>query len=417
MLSITVAQLRSDIAGKMKGTSVKEVKDFYGTAGSAANRMLARIDPQETIRIVTMSTPFFDNVQDYALVTDFKRMIDIRPQANRINQPGLAIFSETTPRQFLTRLDSNSFSIKWNSGQRSIRSQRLPAGDVLQMDSFDSTTSNGLWGVSGDISGLRSEVLNYVEGSASLAMDLSGSTGTGYIENTTATVADLSTYYYEDSSFLYFWIPVGYSSKFTSFALRRGTSANSYVEATTTTKADGTAFNDGWNFLKFDWVNSIGYFNAAPVSTIMRNALDNTKNTYRRLTVNTVAGTSITSCLVDNWTNSLGNLYEIEYYSECMFRTAAGAWIYAPTADSDFVNVGPNSYEILKAEMMIDIVQQIRIGNVLTSEINEWRLMLNGQPQTRYVKDPPYHGLYSDYNRQFPSSAIVTQTKTYDFDC
>src|ERR1035437_751831 len=291
MLSITVAQLRSDIAGKMKGTSVKEVKDFYGTAGTAANRMLARIDPQETIRIVTMSTPFFDNVQDYALVTDFKRMIDIRPQANRINQPGLAIFSETTPRQFLTRLDSNSFSIKWNSGQRSIRSQRLPAGDVLQMDSFDSTTSNGLWGVSGDISGLRSEVLNYVEGSASLAMDLSGSTGTGYIENTTATVADLSTYYYEDSSFLYFWIPVGYSSKFTSFALRRGTSANSYVEATTTTKADGTAFNDGWNFLKFDWVNSIGYFNAAPVSTIMRNALDNTKNTYRRLTVNTVAGT------------------------------------------------------------------------------------------------------------------------------
>ena len=36
MLTISVAQLKSDIAGKMKGTSIKEVKDFYGTAQSAA---------------------------------------------------------------------------------------------------------------------------------------------------------------------------------------------------------------------------------------------------------------------------------------------------------------------------------------------------------------------------------------------
>ncbi len=48
--------------------------------------------------------------------------------------------------------------------------------------------------------------------------------------------------------------------------------------------------------------------------------------------------------------------------------------------------------------------------------MTDWRLMLNGQPQTRYVKDPPYHGYYADYMKQFPSSAIVTVTKTYEFD-
>ena len=117
MLTISLAQLKSDIAGKLRGTSIRQINDFYGTAASAANRMLGRIDTQETIRIQTLASPFFDNVNDYSLVTDFKRAIDLRPQANRIKQPGRSIYSETTPRQFLTRLDQNSFSVKWNNMQ------------------------------------------------------------------------------------------------------------------------------------------------------------------------------------------------------------------------------------------------------------------------------------------------------------
>ena len=402
---VSLAQLKSDIAGKMRGTSIRQINDFYGTAASAANRMLGRIDPQETIRIQTLASPFFDNVQDYSLVTDYKRAIDLRPQANRINQPGRSIYSETTPRQFLSRLDQNSFSIKYNSMVRSLRAQRLLKGNVNTIDAFESLTDTGSWAANVDASGLYTETLNFVEGSGSMGFNLSGATGLGNVENLTAPVTDLSAFNYEDSSFLYFYIPVGYSALFTSFNLTRGSSNSAYRKATITTKADGTAFTDGWNFLRFDW-------NTAAVV----GSPDNTKNTYRKFGVAYTSGTAINGCLLDNWTDSFGELYEMEYYSEYLFRDTTGAWKAIPTLDTDLINVGSLSYEILKTEMMIEITMQIRTGSLRDQEMTDWRLMLNGQPQTRYVKDPPYHGYYADYFKSFPSSAIITATKNYEFD-
>jgi hypothetical protein len=405
MINIPITQLQSDIAGKMKGTSIREIKDFYGTAQSAANRMLARIDPQETIRTSTMTTPFFDNINDYALVSDMKRMIDIRPQVNRMTVPGRSHYTETAPRQFLERLDADSFSIRYNNMVRSLRSQRLPAGNVIAMDSFDSSTANGSWSAEGDASGLYTEVLNFVEGNGALGMNLSGGSGSADIVNSTAAVTDLSSYLYEDSSSFYVWIPIGFAARFTSFTLRRGSSASAYKQVSISSKADGTAFTDGWNLLRIDW--SLATTVGSP---------DNTKNTYRRFGITYTAGAAISGVLLDNWTNSLGTLAEIEYYSEHLFRDVTGVWKNAPTVPTDLLNVGPASYEIFKTEFMIDVTQQIRTGKVMDQQLADFRLQLNGQPQTRYVKDPPYHGLYADYLKQFPSSAIVTATRTYDFD-
>lgn len=406
MLNITLAQLKSDIAGKMKGTSIREVKDFYGTAAAAANRMVSRIDTNETRRTVALSQPFYDNVRSYALVSDYKGMIDIRPQTmNRQDMPGVSDFSQTSARQFSERLSPNSFSINWNNMVRTLSAQRLPAGNVVTMDTFESATSNGSWAVGGDATTLYTEPLNYVQGTAALGFGLSGSTGSANIVNSTAAVTDLSSFRYNDASMIYVYIPIGTSSRFTSFKLRRGSSSANYVEATATVRADGTAFQDGWNFLIFNWVS------ATTVGTPV-----DTNNTYRRFSITYTVGTAISGFLIDSWTDSLGSLYEIEYYSEYMFRTAAGAWIQAPTLDSDLVNVGPNSYEIFKTEMMVDITQQIRTGAVAQAELADFRLQLNGQPQSRYVKDPPYHGLYADYLMKFPSSQILTVTSVYDFD-
>jgi hypothetical protein len=405
MLTITLATLKADITPDLKGTSLRQVKDFYATAAGAANRMLARIDPEETRRTQTLSTPFYDDVNDYAMADDYKRMIDIRPTANRQDQPGLSDFSQTTPRQFSERLTPNSFSIGWNNMLRTLRAQRLPAGNVVTMDSFESATGNGSWSANVDASGLYTENLNYVEGNAALGFNLSGSTGAANLLNTTAAVVDLSALRYNDASMLRLYIPSGFSSRFTSFKLLRGESASAYREATVTTQADGTAFKDGWNFLIFNWATAT-----------VQGSPTNLLNSYRRFSMTYSAGTAIPGVLVDAWTDALGNLYEMEYYSEYMFRTAGGVWIARPTADTDLVNVGPASYEILKAEMMIDITKQIRTGTVQRAELEDWRMMLNGQPPNRYVREPQYRGLYSDYMNKFPSTAIVTSTNTYEFD-
>lgn len=397
----------------LKGTGLRQVIDFYGTAARAANRMLSRINPEETRRVATLSTPFWDNVNDYVLADDYKRMIDIRPvgNINRQDMPGESNWSQTTPKQFDINLDSNSYSIAWNNFVRTLRAQRLPAGNVATMDNFDVTISgtaalsNGSWSPEGDASGLYAEQLNYIAGNASLGMNLSGATGLADIVNSTAVAVDLSSLRYQDTSFIFFFIPAGFSSRFTSFTLRRGSSAANYKQQTVTAKADGTAFTDGWNFLLFAW-NS-----ASTVGTP-----DDTKNTYRRFGIGYTAGTAIPGCLVDNWTDSLGSLYEMEYYSEYLFRDASGSWIQSPTEDSDLVNVSTSSYEILKAEMMVDITQMIRTGETRITELADWRMMLNGQPPSRYIKDPQYRGLYADYLTNFPSSAIPTLTSTYNFD-
>ena len=414
MIQISIAQLKNDITPMLKGTSLKEVKDFNGTAGKAAARMLARISTEETRRTQTLAMPFFDNVNDYVLPSDFKQMIDIRPTAfpNRMTMPGRSDFGQTTAKQFNTSLDSNSFSIRWNNMIRTLRAQILPTGNVQQIDSFSVTmsglnaNSNGQWSPEGDASGFYSETLNYIEGSGALGMTLSGATGLADIVNTTAVINNMSSLRYQDTSFLFVYIPTGFSSRFSSFTLRRGSSASAYKQSTVSTKADGTVFTDGWNFLLFAWNNA---------TTV--GSPDDTKNTYYRIGMNYTAGTAIAGVLVDNWTDALGTLHEAEYYSEFLFMSNTGVWKAVPTADTDIVCVSPTSYEILKTEMMVDITQVIRIGNIRTEELADWRLQLNGQPQSRYVKDPPYHGLYADYLAMYPSSAIKTITKTYVFDC
>ncbi len=425
MLQITLADLKSDIASEMKGTSIRAITDFYGATMKAANRMHLRIDAPSMTRTQTLAAPFYDNVQDYVLPDDFKRMIDIRPTAGlRQNMPGLSNFSDTSTRQFLQRLDYNSFAIRWNSLVRTLRSQRLPAGCSVMVDDFDSPTSNGSWSAENDMqaawdsainwdqgtqaawdNGLYIEPLNFVQGNSSLGFNLSGVTGSADLVNSTATTLDLSSFNYQDASMLFFYIPVGFASRFTSLTLQRGSNASNYVSVTVTSKADGTAFSDGWNFLMFNWnaSTSVG-------------ASDNTLNTYRKFTVAYTAGAFIKGCLLDNWTNSLGTLYEIEYYSNFPFRNAAGVWITKPTVDTDLVNVDAASYEILRTEIMIDVTKIIRTGSVRTSELADLRMMLNGQAASRWVKDPPYRGLYSDFTQRYPSEAITLVSKTYDFD-
>lgn len=404
MLSVDLARLKADITPKLKGTSLNEVTDFYGVAAAAANRMLARIDPEETIRIATLATPFYDNLQTYAAPSDYKMAIDIRPQAGRtyVNESD---FRGTTTAQFARRMDWNSFAVGWSSGQRTLKAQRLPIGNVYVMDTFESATANGSWSAEGDASGLYTETLNFIQGNSALGMNLSGTNGVADIVNTTAQAADLSAFKYNDASLVYVYIPSGTSSRFTSFTLRRGSDASNYKQQTASSRADGTAFVDGWNLLMFNWQTA---------STV--GSPDDTKNTYRYLGISYSAGTTITGFLVDSWTDALGQLFEIEYYSECLFRTAAGVWIYTPTADTDIVCVGPASYEILKAEMMIEITQDIRQGLVRDRELADWRVMLNGTSPNRYVRDPKDKGLYDNYLLDFPSQSIPIVSRGHTWD-
>ena len=83
--SYTITQLKSDLTSSLHGTTLNKVQNVNGMIQRAGADLLLQLDPQETKRIVPLTTPIFNNVYDYQLPTDLKgtKIIDIRPQANR----------------------------------------------------------------------------------------------------------------------------------------------------------------------------------------------------------------------------------------------------------------------------------------------------------------------------------------------
>jgi hypothetical protein len=56
--------------------------------------------------------------------------------------------------------------------------------------------------------------------------------------------------------------------------------------------------------------------------------------------------------------NSLGFLFDIEYYSKYLFRTSTGTWKETTDSDSDIINLDTESYNIFLYQAAFLAVQQ-----------------------------------------------------------
>ena len=353
-MSYSVTNLKSDLSGILHGTRTSQITGLDNLIYRAGRQVLEDIDPQETKRYATLPQVFSD-VYDYAAPSDLKgnKVIDIFVQANRY--PG-DMMQQKYNRDFDKDKSfqlSQNFTIKFNSGAKSLRisNPRLNEGVVLSM--AESTTGNGTWAASGDASTLTDDNIYFVDGAGSLKFNLATSGSSGVLTNSTLNALDLTDYQNQAYLFLYTYLPTG--SDFTSVTLKWGTDASNYWSLAATTTQEGLAFQNGWNLLSYAWASATQ--TGTPTITDIG---------YLEVTW-AYNGTAQTAVRLNDIRCVNGTIMNIEYYSKFLFRNAStSAWQETILDDSDIINLDTESYNILLAKVAIYAAQQAQ-GSIATS--------------------------------------------------
>ena len=343
-MSITIADVKQRLAGKLHGTSISKLQDFYGLAFEAAGNLLGKIDVKETVRIEPITNAIYDKIYDYVVPVDIKEdaILSVKPQGyNRLVSDKFTNRSEEEFDRFKT---SGDFTIQNNSGVKTLRlSKALNANIAFRK--CDQLIEGGTWTASSNATNLEVDTFNKVAGTGSLKFDISAGGTTAILtidDSTESNLIDWTSLVNTGSVFMWVYIPN--TTAITSVNLEWGSMfygavVGSYNRTVTTTQ-NNTAFTTGWNLLRFDWSGStfvgIGFF---PESI-----------GYAKVTFN-YNGTAVPSCRIDSILGSLGTIYECEYFSKYLFKTAGGTWIEKPTLDSDILNLDTTSFNLFLYEL------------------------------------------------------------------
>ncbi len=393
-MSFTRASANNDLEGIIHSQNLNKVVNIDSLYQRAARNLLSKIDPRGTVRIVQIANAVHDEIFDYTAPTDLKgnKIIDIRPQVNRQVKDNL---SQRFARNFDHRKQRRTFQVRDNSGVKSIRISQSVSLAPLTLHEMNDITENGTWAVDGtDASNITRDTLNRMSGSASLNFDMLGATTTGYIENTDMNSVDLTDHDEQSEIFVRVYLPD--ASTITNVILFWGSSSVNYWSATVTAPHDQASFKDGWNILKFSW-------NGATES--VAGGVDPSAINYLRVTF-TYDGVADTDFRVDKISSSLGEIYEIEYYSKYLFQSTGGTWKETTTEDTDIVNLDTDGYNLFLFECAFLIAQQMQ-GEDAGFDRSYFKEELYGDGRTKV-------GLYATYKGEHPSEVIRPRTSYWN---
>lgn len=403
---ITVQTLKSKIPKKLHGTNLSKIGTMYEEIAEAANTMLARIDPPDTIQRSRIDSAIFNMVYNYTCPSDLKgidRLLDIRPIGPRSRWDDMTI---SGIKEFDIRKYRDSLVIETINGVKTLRISKMLGGNASRpmtlsaLNTVDSTITS-----SGDVTSPVVDTLDYVNFNSSISFGLSGSTGAGHITITTSPQTfDLSTLL--NLGTLFHWFKFPDSTRFTSLVLKFGSNASNYWSVTVTAPQGRTAVDTAaWDLMAYNWAS------ASKTGSPSESAL-----AYFDIGINYTAGVALTFCKVNSLWASLGAAYESIYYSNAIFRTAAtGALKTIPTLDSDIITLDPTATNILMYETQKVLAQQIK-GKNMGSDMADINYKLEGDGRVlRGLLVANRGGLYRDYIAQNPSQAIPPQQSYYDF--
>ena len=371
MTSITL--LEESFSAMLHGGTLKRIRNRYALYERVGNTLLSRLDPIETERLQALSSFVHDDLQNYPLPADFKKIIDIAPVEDRQSSDrGARIGLEPFAATLNTR--SKKLTIESNEGVKFLRLNWKDQG-ATTLHTMDSLTANGTISVVATASGLKANTQYKLSGSASIEVDLAA-TGDG-IQNTTLTAVDLTN----QDEYGDFIIPVYFGDvtniNSITFIFGNDLTTKYWTTVAQTTQADGTAFRVGWNFLLFPWSTATETGTVAPAS------IDSFKLTFN-------VDAAISNVRIDNILVSFGRPFDLKYYSQYIFKNTSGTWLSKPTADEDSVVFIGTALQIYILECLIAMAQQAE-GKDSGFDIDYARIEL---------KD-----LYQRYRSEYPSAA------------
>jgi len=387
---MTVAEFKNHIIGAGHMGTLNKVRNFPELLQRSINTMLMKIDPIETERRVPLATPIYSDVYNYVAPADYKRTIDIYPQANRIS----------TDRARYEMIEYFGAEATYKNKRITIESQngvkylRVNWGIIqpLVFGSLDSVTADGgTWIPVGTASPIVQDLLVMMDGTASLETTINAS-GDG-ISNIGLNQFDLTTWDEEAEFFAFVYIPDAVSlANWTSVTAYVGNdlTANYWTLPAATAQFDGTAFQIGWNLIGFNWAL------AAQTGTVNPATLTAFKLTFQTAGV-------MTNIRIDNISASLGTMFEMKYYSKYgIILSGSNAWANITESDDDNIVFDEDSINILIHEAIINVAQQLE-GEDMASDVVWASRVLHGDPTAVDVSGRV--GLYAQYRKAYPSQS------------
>lgn len=394
-MSHTIANIKDQVAPKLRGASVDNIPGFYLHCKEAAGNVLLRCQPIETRRSAQIANAIYSHIHNYVAPADLKgdnKIIDLRPYSNRSTDDDN---EQRFGMEFDIRKDENTFAIEVINGVKTLRLSKdvSPHTTLATLDSL--TIGQTITG-SGDVENLTTNSFDYLAGNASVQFGLDGLTGTGTIQIVLPTAADLDDL--EDIAALFGALKWPDVSRFTSMELRWGSDTSNYWSQTITTPHDRTAFlNNVWSIFRGDWSSATetGTPDASAVNTFS-------------LVFTYTTGAAIANIRLDNITISKGKPYEVVYYSDRLFQDTSGNYIEIPTDDADVVLMGLDGVNIFLYELMLILIQEL--GEDAVKQSADWfeKQLLGWEKSGGEWKT----GLYDIYNEEYPSQEIQ-QSVTY----
>lgn len=120
-MSYALSAVKEHLIGMGHGGTLNKVRNQEALFERAANNVLAKLDPDETIRSTTLVQSDPDDDERYELPSDFKKLIDLRPTADRASSEDtrrLLMRPFDLQKAFATRL----ISIEAEDGTKFLRS-------------------------------------------------------------------------------------------------------------------------------------------------------------------------------------------------------------------------------------------------------------------------------------------------------
>ncbi len=336
----SISTVQQELQGMLHGTTLNQITDLFGVFNRAARRVIGDVDPQET-KIVSQFGKVYDGVWDYALAADVKgnRVIDLFPQANRSPRDN---FSQTYNKTFdLWKQYSlvPDFTPRYSGGNRTIRINATELQTGIAINQANAYNGNGTFVAGSNVSGVTTNnQLTTDGGSGSVQFNIAqtgivGSVAT--ITNSTGTAVDLTNHYNNADEFFAIYLPN--ASGITSIRYLFGTSSSNYYDSgAITTDMGGSAFVDGWNFIKIPWstFTIVGSPNIASIGSYLSVSI-------------TYDGVLQTQVLLNQFWSRLGVIFNQEYYSKYLFRDATtNVFQETVTDESNLVNLDTDGMDM-----------------------------------------------------------------------
>lgn len=334
----TRAQFKSQINAAIHGR-LGMLRDEDETVNRAIRQANTDYDLRSARRQSVLSPNLFNGIFDYACPTDLDayKLIDIPAQAKRWDGE----FFFVPNNEFEIKRTKGMVAIKDYNSTRALRIVSNVDDDSVTVAELDSLTSgssnNSNWLLFGDATGLAEDNDDYVKGSGSIKWNISAAGGTtAGIQHASINPVDISDYLGGTSAF-FVWARITSTTNLTNYILRFGTDSSNYYSKTVTTQADGTAFVNGWNLLKFD-VSSLTTTGTPTDTNIKYFVIYMTK---------TAGKVSETDYKFDWLVLKRGVIHNVHYYSKYGWQSSAGAYKENSTDDSDLLVCDKDEYEFI----------------------------------------------------------------------